>query len=36
MVDDGIGFLNPNQRRARMAFLSAAPLARRFPQAADP
>jgi hypothetical protein len=27
IVDDGIGFLNPNKRRARMPFLPAAPLA---------
>ena len=36
MVDGGIGSFRPAQRLARMALLPAGPLARWFPQTADP
>jgi len=36
MVDGGIGLFNPAQRLTRMALLTTALLAGRFPQAADP
>jgi hypothetical protein len=36
MVHGGIGLFNPTKRLARVAFLTAGLLARRFAQAADP